>query len=146
MDAILDLNVSKVEFMLKQGAKIIINYSEDGGCDEESTINLLCSTMHQRFLGRERGILLDIAKLLVRYHSSSVPYWRTCKADYGILKMLLENGCYINGGSEWQEDNLDFTPMHVALSRGDREVVEFIANYDDFYPNPVFYTALSNYV
>ena len=179
MDAILDLNASKVEFLLKKGSKVIIRYSEDGGSDEDSTLNLLCSTIHQRFLerrrkkARARSILYGIAKLLIQYHPSSagtrenrhiecgldpmecalglqldtsIPYWRTCKADYDILKMLLENGCDINGGSEWQEDDLDFAPMHAALSRGDRELVEFLVNYEGFNPNQPFCTEFSNYV
>jgi ankyrin repeat protein len=179
MDAILDLNVSKVDFLLSKGAKVIIYYSEDGGCYEESTLNLLCSTIHQIFKARrrkknsDRDILLDIAKLLVRYHPSSAgicetrniicgmepmdcalglqldhsnPYWKACKVDYDILKLLLENGCSINGGSKWEEADLDFAPMHAALSQGDRELVEFIVNYEGFNPNQIFCTVSSNYV
>jgi len=179
MDAILDLNVSKVEFLLKQGAKVIINYTEIGGCGEESTLNLLCSTIHQRFLARrrnrnrDRDILLNVARLLVRYHPSSAgicetlnimcrldpmecalglqldhsdPYWKTSKADYDILKLLLDNGCSINGGSKWEQSDADFTPMHAALSQGDIELVEFIVNYEGFDPNQIFWTVHSNYV
>lgn len=69
----------------------------------------------------------------------------TPSADYGVFKLLLENGCYINGSDDdvWESR---LAPMHHALSLGDYALVQFIACQEGFDPNLYSYALDLNYL